>query len=105
VLSSLSKGTSYKITVVVVVVVAAAKKQVTPTSAATKVEHPATRNSTKWTRHQTRNITSNKRKQRKRVNSWSCGMHSAFYTSTKAKILPLFLQSLSSYNPLSKKLL
>ena len=51
-LSSLSKGTSYKITVVVVVVVdaaaAVAKKQVTPTSAAKKVEHPATRNSTKW---------------------------------------------------------
>jgi len=42
------------VVVVVVVVVAAAaaavaKKQVTPTSAATEVEHPATRNSTKWT--------------------------------------------------------
>jgi len=49
VLSSLSKGTSYKITVAVVVVAAAAaKKQVTPTSAAKKVERPATRNSTKW---------------------------------------------------------
>ena len=62
-LSSLSKGTSYKITVVVVVVVvvvvaaaAAAKKQVTPTSAATKVEHPASRNSTKWT-HVTKHLT------------------------------------------------
>ena len=67
-LSSLSKGTSYKITVTVVVVVvvvaavvvaaaaAVAKKQVTPTSAATKVEHPATRNSTKWT-HVTKHLT------------------------------------------------
>jgi hypothetical protein len=52
VLSSLSKGTSYKITVVV----AAAKKQVTPISAAKKVEHPSSRNSTKWT-HVTKHLT------------------------------------------------